>query len=267
MKYSYRIAIILASLLLFLNACSSRPSRVSWNIFGKYEPYAEQISASVPYLNIPGYGTSLDYIQIIEKDSYGRILFVYQTESGMLDSKKSTDLLCIAICQQTKKQYVYFYEDICYLIAPGNINDYDAVFSEENFTTLKNLNDWNCPKDESKMTKVRYQGKEREDIASCTVSDYMKETRDRVNIALCKYLEISDSDTTIFYYCFATDTSIWVASVRTASNEKPSLYIFNYSSNIGITAAQELKDPMNCQEQISDFKKEHGASCKTERLA
>ncbi len=180
-------------------------------------------------------------------------MFVYETISFMFGETTDT-LLCIGICQKKNTQDVCFYEDICYLLALGKIEDYKSLFSTEDITELKQLNDWGIPLDETKMTKVDYKGKNN---TSKIIGDYMLETMDKVHFDLCTHLGITHAEATIFSFCFGTNQNIWVASVSTNNTSKTSLYIFNYSSDAGIMEVQELKEPLHCQEQIKNFKEEH----------
>lgn len=255
MKYQHRfLALILVLFILPLSACSARPERINWSLSGKYNSYAEIIYANVPFVVMPSYNMPYDWIQIVEEDQYGRVLFVYETISFMFGETTDT-LLCVGICQKKSTQDVYFYEDICYLLALGKIEDYKSLFSTEDISELKQWNDWGIPLDETKMTKVDYKGKNN---TSKIVGDYMSETIDSVTVDLCAHLGITHAEATIFHFCFGTNQNIWVASVSTTNSEKPSLYVFNYSSDEGIMAAQELQEPLRCQEQIVDFKNTHG---------
>ena len=79
-------------------------------------------------------------IQILERDPEGRILFEYSAYN-MVTEKNETALL---ICQNHDDDYVYFYEDICYII---------AEYNEETVFELKAKNDWNQPINREKSSR------------------------------------------------------------------------------------------------------------------
>ena len=79
--------------------------------------------------------------EIVEEDSYGRILanlHLYGTPDH------PTPMEIIFICQKITFAYVYYYEDIHYLIS-----DYTA----EDILRLKETNDWGKELNESKMSR------------------------------------------------------------------------------------------------------------------
>ncbi len=81
--------------------------------------------------------------KVLERDSENRVLFLYQTTSlitGQLERQ-------YVICQKASDRHVFFYEDLCYFPA-SCIQDMD---------TFKNINDWNQPLDESRMSRRDFQ--------------------------------------------------------------------------------------------------------------
>lgn len=78
--------------------------------------------------------------EILEMDSEGRALFSYSTKNIITGEWESV----LAICQKYDSQYVYFYEDLCYL--RGAYQDHDVE-------QLKILNDWECPLNFDKMSR------------------------------------------------------------------------------------------------------------------
>lgn len=85
-------------------------------------------------------------IVVIEEDSYGRTMFSYF-------EKNEISSFSYLIAQKTEDGYVYFYPDFNFISS-----DYDypyendnVIFSTDEINTLKSLNDWNLPLNESKM--------------------------------------------------------------------------------------------------------------------
>lgn len=76
---------------------------------------------------------------VIEEDSEGRILFEL-TGRNVISGVRETALV---ICQHIDADYVYFYEDECYLY-PG--------YTDADIDLLKTQNDWGLPLDRDKMT-------------------------------------------------------------------------------------------------------------------
>ena len=83
-----------------------------------------------------------DVSEEIEKDEYGRVLYLYRGYCGL--AKEDKEILIIY--QKHDDDYVYYYEDICYMFAAP---------STENIESIKAINDWGCPLDESKMSRRR----------------------------------------------------------------------------------------------------------------
>ncbi len=78
-------------------------------------------------------------IHIIEKDSEERILFLYETTNHISNEWDSV----YVICQKIEEKYVYFYEDIGYMVADDNID----------LEELKALNDWGMPLNAERMSR------------------------------------------------------------------------------------------------------------------
>ena len=83
--------------------------------------------------------------EIIEKDSYGRVLgelYIYDSLDDKIE--EGSHKTYVFICQKTTREYVYFYEDINYLF-PG--------YDNQDLEKLKEVNDWNKELNESKMSR------------------------------------------------------------------------------------------------------------------
>ena len=80
-------------------------------------------------------------IEVIEKDSYGRILFSYW-ENNTISTYN------LVISQEVEGNYIYFYPD--YNFISSRLDD----FSEKEINELKKRNDWNKEIDKDKCVKV-----------------------------------------------------------------------------------------------------------------
>ena len=83
-------------------------------------------------------------IEVIETDSEGRILFEYSAPDVIRGGSIENYQTALVICQKYDDDYVYFYEDICYL------KQYDT---DEAIDRLKEQNDWGKALDESKCSR------------------------------------------------------------------------------------------------------------------
>lgn len=93
------------------------------------------------------------YIEILETDDYGRILFLYD------EGYRNQFGTALLIMQKRENDCVYYYQDICYipLIFPDDAYkedkfSYQNYYSEKQITALKDLNDWNKPLNFDKCT-------------------------------------------------------------------------------------------------------------------
>lgn len=78
--------------------------------------------------------------EVLEEDVYGRILFLYTTYHCVTDQEETA----VVICQSMDQDYVYFYEDICWMI---------GEYTEDDIAILKEQNDWEKELNVDKMSK------------------------------------------------------------------------------------------------------------------
>ena len=129
-KYKSFLALYLM-LVIILTGCGGHAQSLDLAICGSY---------AVPGMMCSDLkGGSFQY-SIIESDSQGRILFSYTT-SSIITQKEET---AIIVCQAIDSDYVYFYEDQCYLL--GEVTD-------EDIEKLKAHNDWGEELDFKKMAR------------------------------------------------------------------------------------------------------------------
>lgn len=99
-------------------------------------------------------------IEILEKDNYGRILFLYEEKYFSGGQIVFSSLL---ICQKKEDNYVFYYPDYNFISIERNPYLNEKIdFSIEQIEELKNLNDWNkeinlekCVKKEISNTKQK----------------------------------------------------------------------------------------------------------------
>lgn len=123
------IIFILITFISF-NSCYSENSDNSLLICGSY---------AVPGMFYPDLKGTESSCEILETDKFGRIMFLYSAPN--IISKQ--DETAVVICQKNTKEYVYFYEDICFEFIHNDTAD---------FSLIKKRNDWNLPLNDNKMT-------------------------------------------------------------------------------------------------------------------
>lgn len=112
-------------LCVFLSGCYGLSQNLELKICGAY---------AVPgmlHFDLKGTETSC---LLIEKDSEGRILFEW-SGCNMISGENTSYLV---ICQAIEPEYVYFYEDICYI---------EKTEQCETLQNFKDMNDWGKPMD------------------------------------------------------------------------------------------------------------------------
>ena len=82
--------------------------------------------------------------KVLERDDYGRILFVY-TMTAPDDAYY--ELYALVVCQQRDEKRVAFYEDFCFIVKDG----WDTTFDEAMVAALKEQNDWGRPLQAERM--------------------------------------------------------------------------------------------------------------------
>lgn len=176
-------------------------------------------------------------VEVLERDSYGRILYSYSCYNIVTGK----DEVAIAICQKADNDFVYFYEDICYLIGKHDDSDIDE---------LKTTNDWESPYDDSKMSrrKIKYTTFDLIIINDCDQKFYT------VQGAFVKAVGIEESS--LYDHCLldydGSGLAIYLFCVNNSDGTKDQYYVIsNDSYEISYVKASKLDD-------IVSFKKENG---------
>jgi hypothetical protein len=117
---------------------------------GEHHDLYQQIKSNVLCTNgtQPNQGIQ---IEVLERDDYGRRLFLYSMYTAETDAYEWIHVM--AISQQTKLRCVYYYEDMNFIIAETAEEIDDAAIE-----ALKTRNDWGQPLDKQKMTKRKIYG-------------------------------------------------------------------------------------------------------------
>ena len=126
------ISLIIIALVLGTCGCSVNTKETNLAICGSF---------AVPGMFCANLKRSTNGCEIIEEDSYGRILYSYTAYSVITDKKETA----VLICQKLSSTDVYFYKDICYLL---------DEWSDEELLLLKEDNDWEKPLNPDKMSSA-----------------------------------------------------------------------------------------------------------------
>lgn len=97
-------------------------------------------------------------IKIVETDSYGRTLFFYSEYYDDSIDPQSDIGMAFVVMQKSEGEYVYYYQDKCYIPYFGTTDKWETVSAKADpavLEQLKTLNDWNQPFDEAKCAKAK----------------------------------------------------------------------------------------------------------------
>lgn len=178
-------------------------------------------------------------ITILEKDAYGRIYFSYSAASAVTQETETA----LVICQSIDREYVYFYEDICYILQDDS---FEAV------KMIKEQNDWSKPLDYSKMSRRPNQITFDLFISTNSTLLYGK-----VIQAVSSELGLSSSQLTQLQFVDADNSGselYWSGKFENGTNQS---YLLLVSSAYDVCVIK-LDDDVGIYDVISDFKAENG---------
>ena len=93
------------------------------------------------------------WIEVLEADEYGRILFIYsETDYYYYDESLGYGAY-ICVMQKRDDNYVYYYPDICYQHVFLDSAEFKPDLTSNEVIKLKEENDWNDPLNESLLEK------------------------------------------------------------------------------------------------------------------
>ncbi|MDE7264262.1 MAG: hypothetical protein K2N64_06345 [Anaeroplasmataceae bacterium] len=102
------------------------------------------------------------FTDVLETDDYGRTLFFFTDDTGEQNGTTDGSAFgtAIFVMQKSDNEFVYFYQDDCYIPyrMPKGLKfipeDYQNELPEEDIKTLKERNDWNREMSLTKCTKT-----------------------------------------------------------------------------------------------------------------
>ena len=125
-------------------------------------------------------------IEILQTDTYGRVLFSY-SEEYYYSEKKGVYLLVMQGCDESNASY---YPDDCYYHIFADVVDYKCVYDTDIIETLKLINDWEKPMDTSKCESTAIVTRKPEgDIKNAESDSYLEKIVERYYERTDKYVD------------------------------------------------------------------------------
>ena len=227
MKRMIFILCVLATLLM-LSSCAEESEDKKLAVCGSY---------AVPGMFCYDLKGDSFSCSVVDRDNQGRVLFLYETKNNITEETEKA----YVICQKIDSSYVYFYEDVCYVLSNKE---------DEAVALLKDSNDWNNPLAGGKMSRRK-----------CSIShDLYIMIDSKLNFndakeACCKALGIEDSqiENIIRLDLNEFDQELFWISVREGGN--CDTYIAMVDTKYEVLAA---KVDVFSREQIYEFKQQNG---------
>lgn len=210
-------------------------------------------------------------IEVIERDSYGRVMFFYN------EGPLSVFGRALVIMQKSDGDTVYYYQDTCqiphiYTEYPENYREfkYNEIYSEEEIALLKDVNDWNKPLDLEKCTKAEvsnekndegYLGLEEENFEKY-IMEYAKEQGYKGNDGIYRFSYYCNKDIygREIYYVWGVGRDVKGEGVSPKSESRnfELVMIFNSDKTCSLDNIYEIRDPKECYEAIKALKEKCG---------
>jgi len=218
------------------------------------------------------YGVDYNRIAVIREDSFGRRLFAYWGRTNAAGSALMGNdwINAFLIIQKSDDKYVYFYSGNNFIMYKDDPNREVSPTEEEwiriandpakanDIEWLKQMNDWDKPFDESRLTRVLISQQDLERASNFKlVPDEAKEKARKQIAALndssrgaFMYLTSDEYDRHIFFYRVLDKDDIYTKSYVVLFNKDGS-----FDAENGI---MEIKDVWNYQDDLKAFKERNG---------
>lgn len=250
-KSKLRISSMVILILILLNACE--PIQNGSILDTKYEDLFQVAAYSAFGVSTAHRVMGFNRISILEKDTYGRTLFLYVDRSDVpFWFRKCSGLF---IVQKSENNIVSFYEDFCYKTwgAKGGI---DWAYAE----ILKEQNDWGKPINESKLSHLQYNG-----------LDYCRELPQIETSDACEYIEGTTEaqqfleeagpheirSLSYFYLCKDEANQqifLLTGEVKRGANTFWGPYYIYLLRPDGSYECVEINSPFDCNQELHDLK-------------
>lgn len=213
---------------------------------GKDHDLYQQIKSNVLCTNTEHPGQSI-LLEIMDEDRYGRRLFQYFMYVTDLCEYKQVSV--IAVSQKTESDWVYYYEDINFIMA----ETFEEI-DKDQIETLKKENGWNQPLETQKMSRRKLYA------SHIHIDNVLLKFRDEIVTEPGSELGASFSDTDgvgkVLYYCIVYDMD---RNDDIHIDERTYIAIINEDGTYDAdTWIAELEDLYGYQEQLHALKLANG---------
>ena len=176
---------------------------------------------------------------ILEKDVEGRILYEYTTYHSLRERNETA----IIVCQRYDDQYVYYYEDQCYLL---------GSFHESDIESLKENNDWNEPLYHDKMSRRALNVSDDRFLITDTNVSF-----EDGRIACCNALRIYYDQVKDLYVSDIDGAGLSLFILEIERNGSAECYLALFDAN-GSVVLSKIEDQKLSVKDIATFKMENG---------
>lgn len=197
-----------------------------------------------------------EYVRKIEEDSHGRALYISKVRSPFY----SNNTVALMIMQKYDDNNVYYYDDLFYLFSL-DISADDIDVSRSEIVALKELNDWNKPLDESKMSSRKiFISLDNEVVQEepYKSSDSFRAQRDEVKKFFVEEYKYTEEEFYDFYFCdYDRYSKILYTAMFEISDNQYEWYFVIFDVSGGFKW-MKIDDLFSYQAELSSFKRENG---------
>lgn len=219
------------------------------------------------FLGRSGYGSNGEIAfsseaEILETDSYGRVLFYYH--EGVIEYGCGYGIL-----QKSLDGYVYFYEDDCVIPANDDWNGsgqvtHDEWFTQNQILNFKTRNDWEQPFNEEKCTKKLVVNEKPTSKLKPKKADFDRVAKEYYESNGIPYSTRSVHTSDEFFMAddYGREIHVLWSYIRGVSSDKVDydlIILFNPDGSCDSSKAiAEITDFLNYREFIKEFKLRNG---------
>lgn len=206
-------------------------------------------------------------IEVIETDSYGRVLFFYD------EGDHYTLGSALVVMQKSLSGFVYYYQDTCQLPCVrenyGLDASYSEIFTREQIAKLKERNDWGEPFDVEKCTRTAIVERKQKGTLGLQEDDFEKYIKAYAGAngykgddTIFRYSEYVNTDKygREIYYVYGVGSD--VDGEGTSPSSKYKYYelamIINPDGSCPISNVHEIVEMENIYEEIMELKGDCG---------
>lgn len=249
-------------LVLLLTACEFIPiGAVEPELYGESEHMDLYTIAAFSVVGADEMGTS---VEPIETDAYGRTLFLATIWNPIFypgySNKSGSWVYAFGIQQKANSRFTYYYEDDCFCICLS-----PEDFTEEEQNRLKELNNWDQPLDEIKLTsrKIIEPKQNKLSVTSLglqegsSISNHLVElgkrnTQIKKDHVFAEYLDCDQTGQSIGVF--------WGYSKNDAGEITVEAYFLFAKKDCiktGAVSVSPISDTLNYQQELKEFKKDN----------